>query len=174
MYLHRPTSPPAGWPRSATLAEIPGGIAGTRATLRTMADLIRRARLDIAVRSLAVMIVAGLPHKAYAEQAGAICRWVQQNIQFVRDIRGVETLTPPAYLIEVRAGDCDDQAMLVAALAESIGLPSRLVAGGPRNNYAVHVWAEIYAGGRWIACETTEPWRPGVRPPFPYTLVQAI
>lgn len=167
MYLVNP--PP--FPDTATLAEIPGGAAGTRATVGKMLELIRAAKLQPVIRNLAVLIIAGLPHKAYAEQAATVQRWVQSHIQFVRDVRGVETLTPPAYLVRTRAGDCDDQSMLVAALLESIGLPARIVVGGPHPETFLHVWAEVEIAGRWCACETTEPYRFGQRPKFRCYLV---
>lgn len=161
-------------PNKAFLGELPGGIAGTRATLATMARLIQRAKVLPIIRALAVSIVAGLPHKAYAEQAAAVTQWVQENIQFVRDVRGVETLTPPAYLLRTRAGDCDDQAMLAAALLEAIGLRARLVAGGRSPEQMVHVWAEVEIGRRWYACETTERWPMGRRPRFANYLVHDL
>lgn len=170
---------PARYPDSATLEEIPGGAAGTRATLGNMVTLIRQAKLPPilpTIRALAVMIVAAAapPHKAYAAQAEAVQQWVQRNIRFVRDVRGMEMLTPPAYLIATRAGDCDDQSMLVAALLESIGLPTRLVAGGPDAETFVHVWAEVQIGGQWCACETTEPYAFGRRPQFRCYVVHPV
>lgn len=159
------------WPDRATLQDIPGGSEGTRATLRTMAGLARAARILPIIRTLAVSIIAGLPHKAYAQQAAHVQAWVQINIQYVRDVRTVETLTPPPYLLTTRAGDCDDQAMLVASLLESIGLPARLVAGGHTPESYAHVWAEVFVDGQWCACETTERWQFGKRPPFRCYLV---
>lgn len=167
------TSPPP-LPDSATLQDIPGGAAGTRVTLAKMVELVRKAKTDVYIRLLAGSIIAGLPHKAYAEQAAAVQRWVQDNVQYVRDIHGVETLTPPAYLLRTRQGDCDDQAMLVAALLASIGLKTAIVAGGPSDQRFEHVWTEVNLGvgkwsllnGSWQACETTEPWPLGARPPF--------
>lgn len=166
--------PPPSFPDRATLQELPAGVAGTRATLATMRTLVRQAKLDLAIRNLAVIIIAGLPHKAFAEQAAAVQRWVQSHIQFVRDVRGVETLTPPPWLLTTRAGDCDDQSMLVAALLESIGLPARLVAGGLSAQTFVHVWTEVDIGGTWYALETTEPWPFGRRPKFPHYLVADV
>ena len=164
------------WPRPSvgTLSDIPGGINGTRATLRTMADLIRDAKTDARIREVAVGIIAGLPHKAYAEQAEAITDWVARNVQFVRDVDGVETLTPPAYLLSTLAGDCDDQSMLVGALLQSIGLPVRLSVGGPDAARMVHVWCEVNIAGRWLACETTEPLPFGTPPRFPFYMDHRI
>lgn len=166
-------SPPP-FPDRATLQEIPAGVDGTRATLAVMAKMVRESKLLPVIRNLAVIIIAGLPHKAYAEQAAAVQRWVRSNVQYVRDVRGVETLTPPAYMLRTRAGDCDDQATLLASILESIGLPTRLVAGGPNAQTFVHVWAEVEIGGRWCACETTEPWPLGRRPAFRCYLVRPV
>lgn len=166
-------SPPP-FPDRATLQEIPAGVDGTRATLAVMAKAVRASKLLPVIRNLAVIIIAGLPHKSYADQAAAVQRWVRSNIQYVKDVRGVETFTPPAFLLRTRAGDCDDQAALVAAILESIGLPTRLVAGGPNESTFVHVWAEVEVGGRWCACETTEPFSFGQRPRFRCYLVRHV
>lgn len=173
--MTQPASQPK--PMTARLSEIPAGVAGTRATLDAMARLVRAAKLPPIfpiIRGIAVSIVQGLTHKDYAGHAEAVQEWVRGNIQFVRDVRGIEMLTPPAYLLRTRAGDCDDQAMLVAALVESIGLPARLVAGGPDAQTFVHVWAEVNINGNWRAAETTEPYAFGERPSFARYLVMKI
>ncbi len=161
------TSNPPPFPDRATLHGIPGGGAGTRATMAKMVELIHAAKRNLHIRHLACAIIAGLPHKAYADQAAAVQQWVQDNVQYVRDIHGVETLTPPEYLLATRAGDCDDQAMLVAAMLGAIGFACKIVAGGRDPEHFEHVWTEVNLGnGVWLACETTEPWPLGARPPF--------
>jgi hypothetical protein len=73
-------------------------------------------------------------------------------------------------------GDSTESAVLAAAAARSVGLPSRLVAGFvywgpgdwpgdrfPRGAFAFHVWAEIHAGeDLWVPVDSMRP--PGKTP----------
>jgi len=146
---------------------LPPGTAGTKATLDLMRQLVRRYKKTIQIRQLALTIIDRVRgHKNFTAQVQAIHAYVQDNIQFVKDINGVETLATPIKTLEYRKGDCDDQAVLVASLLESIGHPTRFVAikmqtFGP----FVHVYAETKVGRDWIPVETTERWPVGMGPP---------
>ncbi|MCL0095050.1 hypothetical protein M1O52_00650 [Dehalococcoidia bacterium] len=52
--------------------------------------------------------------------AEAIFLWVRDNIEYINDPPG-EHFQPAVATLEVRAGDCDDQAILLAAMLGSIG-----------------------------------------------------
>lgn len=52
----------------------------------------------------------------------AIGHWVGANIKYVSDPKGLEYVAPPLETLRVGAGDCDDFAVLIASLYESIGL----------------------------------------------------
>lgn len=149
------------------LLAIPDGPTGTRETLRMMARLVRAYRKNVYIRELALQIIRNVPgHKNFAAQIRAIHAWVHKNIQYVRDVRGVETLQTPLKTIDYAAGDCDDQSILVASLLEAIGMRTRFVAikldpNGP----FVHVYTEVSAGRGWLPVETTERWPVGTHPP---------
>lgn len=146
---------------------IPSGVAGTRATLNLMRQLVRRYKKALPIRQLAFAIIDRVRgHKNFSAQVRAIHSYVQENIQFVKDVNGVETLATPTKTLEYGKGDCDDQAVLLASLLESIGHPTRFVAirMKPFGPY-VHVFTETKIGARWIPLETTEPWPAGVGPP---------
>jgi transglutaminase-like putative cysteine protease len=94
-------------------------------------------------------------HRAHAL---AIARWVQQNIVYVEEIP--ETFQTPLATLQARAGDCDDHAVLVVALWQSIGVPGWLFsigwnvdAGAPELEHIYPV-AEMPDGTR-IPCDTT-------------------
>lgn len=148
---------------TATLQAIPSGVRGTRATLRLMSKLVRHFKKNMEIRSLALSLVAEVPgHKNWTAQIKAIHAFVRDNIQYIRDVRGVETLATPIKTLEFRQGDCDDQAILLASLLESIGHPTRFVAMklttfGP----FVHVYTETKIGSKWYPLETTENFPPG-------------
>lgn len=154
--------------RPSRLSELPDGAAGTRATLARMAQLIRDAAVAESVRGLAESIVADVPSKDYLRELAVIQAWVRENVRYTRDVSGVETLIKPAALIASRQGDCDDHAMLVGALAMSVGFPVRLVAlGYQAPGVYDHVLAECKIGAAWLTVETTEPVPVGWRPARP-------
>ena len=152
----------------ATLLSLPDGEAGTHQTLKIMRQFVRRYKKDIAVRELALAIVRGLNgHKNFSGQVRALTNWVRDNIQYVKDIKGVETISTPLKTLEYRQGDCDDQAVLLASFLETIGHPTRFVAikVNPFGPF-VHVFTETKIGTRWYPLETTERWPAGKGPPI--------
>lgn len=172
---HRETSPQVkpenrhrlalGGVLQGTLAGLPRGDAGVRKTLVLMRQLVRQHKKNLPLRQLALSIVGNLPGKAWAREAAALQKWVQQNIRYVKDIRGVETVHSPDKLLAIRQGDCDDQAVLLAAMLESLGHPTRFVAVGFSPFAYSHVYAETKIGHQWVPLETINPWPMGKRPP---------
>lgn len=124
-----------------------------------MRDYVRAAVRDpnMVVRNTAIQITRGCPSKDFRCEMVEVWEWVKDNIRFVRDINGVETLQKPARTIELGVGDCDDHVTLLSALLESIGHPTRFVAVGFRPGQFEHVFAETRLGDRWITLETTVP-----------------
>lgn len=91
--------------------------------------------------------------------------YVRDNIRYVRDIRGVETLHDPVTLLKIGAGDCDDKSLLLASLLLSIGHKVRFVAVAFEPDQFSHVWLQVNCYGRWIDLEPTEPIQFGQRIP---------
>lgn len=141
-----------------TLKTIPNGVAGIAETLRLMGIIIRKYRRAPSVRELALSLVKYLPSKSYKREVAAIHAYVYNNIRYVRDVRGVETLQTPIQTIRIGQGDCDDHTMIVAALLEAIGHKTRIVAVGSKPNTYQHVFAQTKIGTKWVAVETTENW----------------
>lgn len=151
----------------STLRALPPGDAGTRATLQIMRQLVRQYKKTLPIRQLALSIIDRVRgHKNFAAQVKAVHKYVRNNIRYVRDVNGVETLATPIKTLEYRAGDCDDQATLIATLLESIGHPTRFVAIKlkPLGSF-VHVYTETKIGRNWVPVETTEKWPVGMHPP---------
>ncbi len=105
------------------------------------------------IRALAINILrgAGVPEKAYAQEANAIFCWVRDNIRYTKDVVGQETLCPPEEIaFNTRAGDCDDKAMLCAALLGSIGTQTRFKVMGVNPTQYSHVYLVALVNGTWI------------------------
>lgn len=107
------------------------------------------------VRNQALAIVDGLPSRDFRGEVQAVYHWVRDNIRFVRDIEGIETLATPQRTLSLGQGDCDDQATLVAAILTALGFTTRFVAVGFGPGQFSHVFAEVQLNGRWIPLETT-------------------
>src|SRR5262245_24989949 len=110
------------------LASLPDGVAGIRATLQRMVAMTRDGKKDLGVRTRAMRLVQDLPQKAFGDQVVYLFQFVQKRIRYIHDVRNVETLQTPAYTLKEGQGDCDDKSMLLAAMLESIGHPTRFVA----------------------------------------------
>lgn len=148
-----------------TLKGIPGGVAGTRATLKQMARMAQKGKRQIAFRELALSIVQSAPPKCWSCEAKLIQEWILNNIRYVRDIEGIETIATPEKTLEYRSGDCDDVVLLASVLLLSIGHPVRYAAVGFRNKPYSHVLLETQIGDRWVPMELTEPLPFGKAPP---------
>lgn len=144
-------------PMTATLQAIPDGKAGTVATLKIMREITKAGKTTLPVRNLALSLISSLPQKDYFNELKVLHRFVRDQIRYVRDVHGVETVQTPDVTLSLRAGDCDDKSVLLAALLESIGHPTRFVAIGFKPDDFVHVYVESRIGTAWVPAETTEP-----------------
>lgn len=146
------------------LHNIPDGREGIRATLKLMSQIVKRYKASPVVRELALDIVADLPQKKWRMEAAALLRWVQQNIRYVKDIRGVETLQTPPQTLRLQTGDCDDTSILYASLLESVGHPTRFIAVGFTPDSLSHVLVQTKIAGKWLSAETIMDWPLGRAP----------
>jgi transglutaminase-like putative cysteine protease len=147
------------------LQGIPDGIDGTRQTLAIMRRLVRMYRTNPQIRSLAESIIAEVPENDGAAEIDALRVWIRANIRYTQDVNEVETLQTPAALLQTGQGDCDDQSMLMACLAQSVGYQTRFAAVGFHPDFFEHVFTEVLLGTRWLPAETTENVSLGWYPP---------
>lgn len=143
-----------------------------------MRSLALEGSRQLEVREAAIEAVrqAGVRSHDHRGELGAIFRFVRDRIQFVDDIRGVETLQGPRYTLHVMAGDCDDRATLLAAMLRSIGLNAdlrfRVIGVDPRHpGRFSHVYVVAVISGRELALDPTYARnRPGWQHPSPSRL----
>jgi transglutaminase-like putative cysteine protease len=148
-------------------------------TVGHIVALLRAGARDFYVRQKAidVLLAAGVPPKDYLGEIDALFRWVQRRIRYTKDPVRVETLHSARRMLELRAGDCDDLAILLGAMLESIGHPVRLVLTGPdpgRPRLFTHVYLEAHHHGRWIPLDATMPHPAGWAPPARVRAVVSI
>ena len=135
-----------------------------------MRDLVRRGKLNPLVRQKATEIVSALPNqKGWLAQIRALHKFVRDGIYYVRDINGVETVREAQRVLIDGVGDCDDKAVLLASLLESVGHPAKLVAVGFNPHTFHHVLVETQISKppreKWLPLETTEQVEAGWYPP---------
>lgn len=79
---------------------------------------------DLAVRQQAEDICKNIKPFDHTSEILAIYYWVCQNIRYINDPLDVEWVKHPRICLETRCGDCDDIAVLLAAMLLSIGKPA--------------------------------------------------
>lgn len=140
------------------LINIPDGAAGTRATLKIMARLVRETRIDQQISNLAASLVQDIPGHNFTDEARRCFEFVRDSIRYLKDTNGVEVVRNPLVTLSMQAGDCDDMVTLLAALLESIGHRCRFIAVGyTQPGDFEHVYLETKIGGEWFACDPTMP-----------------
>jgi hypothetical protein len=102
----------------------------------------------VATVAINVLKTNGIKPRDYVEQARVLLKFVQHRIYYANEPG--ERLQDPAYTLRVGYGDCDDMALLLAALCESIRLPWKFVISGRRGSNLVR-WVEgdPYSPARW-------------------------
>lgn len=93
-------------------------------------------------------IVAG--ERDPAARAGRLVGWVHTHLT------QEPSLTVPSArdVLRARRGDCNEHAVLLAALARAAGIPARVVAGAvyAGDGFYYHAWNELWLGG-WVSAD---------------------
>jgi Transglutaminase-like superfamily len=143
--------------RALTYPLAPGNL-GIAQTIMTMQQLRDLGSQDASVRQRVFEILRAYnvnSRDRYAT-AHAILSWVKANITFVPDPAGRELIGHPSYLLDVRAGDCDDMAVLTAAMLQAVGIPAQFVtirADAQEPARHSHVYLRAFINGRWMGLD---------------------
>lgn len=126
----------------------PGQEASVDTTVALMADMAKGkwGARSPKIRALAINIInaANVANKDYFGMAEAIHNYVRDNIRYVKDVVGQETLSyPEETLFNSRGGDCDDLSIAEIALLGSIGIRSYPVVIGLDPGRYSHVYVHI-------------------------------
>lgn len=107
--------------------------------LRALRTMAREYGVDPRMRDYVIRNVIGLqtPAREYKRYAASILAFVQNNVAYHNEPG--EIIQAPWYTLKVGYGDCDDMALLIATMAESIRLPWRFVLAGTVRGRTVRV-----------------------------------
>lgn len=105
-------------------------------------DLVQDTARDPAIvrKSMAVIKASGAQASDHKAQWAALLTWVQRHIFYVNERD--ERFQSPQYTLTERMGDCDDMAIVLAALGDAIRLPWRFVISGRDKSGALVVYVE--------------------------------
>ena len=96
-------------------------------------------------RDFAIQLAALCPGEYSICQICKIYDYLYKNWRYVNDPKGFEYVSPASRTIKANlAGDCDDYAVLMAAMIAGIGGTSRVILAW--NNDSGHAYAEVYMG----------------------------
>jgi hypothetical protein len=124
---------------------------------KKVADLKKTLDIKVQVDSPSVVEEVGLAAGKYSgdytiEQVSAIYDHLKENWHYLRDPRGVDYFKNASESLDlgkrngcVGVGDCDDFAILMAALVESIGGTTRIILAR-NNSTGGHAYSEVYIG----------------------------
>ncbi|MCP4576863.1 MAG: transglutaminase domain-containing protein, partial [Deltaproteobacteria bacterium] len=84
--------------------------------------------------------------------AKKLLEWVHGNVEK----RPVISVPSAAEVLKTMVGDCNEHAVLLAALLRASGIPARLCVGlvYARGMFLYHAWCEIYVG-QWVSADPT-------------------
>ena len=151
------------------------GAAGAKQSLRIMRGIVLKYRYNPLIVAYARQIVnmAGIRARNYPAQAQAVFDWIQTNMSFTRDPRGIDLYMTPDVMLQTGAGDCDDFVILFCTFMETLGHPTAMMAvQQPGYETFNHVVALTRIGTKWICADATDAAHSfGYCPPHAATLV---
>ena len=151
---------------------MPTGDAGTARTVGAMRQLIHQGSKTPAIREMAANIAM---HQSTDQgKIGAIFDFVRTKMKYVRDPLHQEMVAGAPYHMESMGqlgyarGDCDDHTVLLGAMLESVGYPTRITTARikPGNGSFDHVYLEVNDRTGWIPLDASNKRREaGEAPP---------
>lgn len=143
---------------------------GVEGVLSAASRLVTKYTGDERIRSLALKITNSIRRHEITGQpdlrnmdaiASAIYKWMVRNVNYVRDPWDVERIQSPFVTITQRAGDCDDHAILGAALLQSLGIQTGFRIVSRTGRHFDHIYAVYQSPTGWKSFDTTVLKYPG-------------
>lgn len=137
------------------------GIGGV---MKAATELVAKYTGDERIRSLALTITRSVRRHSLTGQpdlrsadliAEVIYKWMVRNINYVRDPWNIERIQSPAVTLAQKAGDCDDHAILGAALLQSLGIQTGFRIISRTGRTYDHIFAVYHSPDGWKSFDTT-------------------
>ena len=164
---------PVGRPIPVQTTRLPGGDAGTAKTVGWMRRLIHQGSKSREIRETAANLA--MRHSTDQGKIGSIFEFVRSKMKYVRDPLHQEMLAGTDYHMGTMAaegyarGDCDDHTIMLGAMLESIGYPTRITTARMKpgaNGSFDHVYLEVNDRTGWVPLDPSNKQREaGEAPP---------
>ncbi len=157
------TALPQDLPKDHRRFDIAEGDPGTAQTIEKIRSVVDQGKRDFRIRSLAIKILkdAGVQEKDYSGYAKAFHDYIRSHSLYVLDPVGIELIASADKTMQAGGGDCDCQVGFFCSLAESVGLPCRLLtirADNAKPDEFSHIFSQVRIPGKgWITSDTTMP-----------------
>lgn len=115
--------------------------------------LISNATQSPVVRNLAAGVIRNKVNDA--DRAVAICDYVRNNIQYVREPKGQDIFQSAETTLALGSGDCEDEFVLIGALARLAGIPVKAKVISQDSITFTHIYPLLKVNGRWVPMDTT-------------------
>lgn len=140
----------------AVIKNIQSGDRGIKTTVIEAQKLIKKSLTNPDFVNFARSIVRSCSPKDYLCEGKSIFNWVKENIRYVKDPLDVELIQSPENTLKIGQEDCDGLSILLSALYQAIGHPTRLVTiSQDSERQFSHIYPEVYINGEWIAADVT-------------------
>ena len=143
--------------RPTQIRTIRSGRGGTSDTLNIMRRLVKAGRKNPLIRQTALDVVRPVDERNWKGEIIALQEFVKKRVRYTRDPVDVECVQEPWVTLQQGQGDCDDSAILLASLLETVGHPTKLraISMNPlRKNQFCHVLVMTRVGDAWLSAET--------------------
>jgi transglutaminase-like putative cysteine protease len=169
-YAVRPLPSPVPPARQTT--SLPAGDAGTAKTVGWMRKLIHQGSKSPEIREMAANLA--MRHSTDQGKIGSIFEFVRSKMKYVRDPLHQEMLAGTDYHMGVMGregyarGDCDDHTIMLGAMLESVGYPTRITTARmkPGPGSFDHVYLEVNDRTGWVPLDPSNKQREaGEEPP---------
>lgn len=151
---------------------MPSGDAGTARTVGAMRRLIHEGSKNQDIREIAANLA--MHHATDQGKIGSIFDFVKSKMKYVRDPLHQELVAGAAYHYDTLGtlgyarGDCDDHTVMLGAMLESVGYPTRIATARmkPGEGSFDHVYIEVHDRNGWIPLDASNKKRTaGQAPP---------
>jgi len=106
---------------------------------------------DPQIKRMAAQIIGN--EKDAMNAAAKLVRWVYANLRK----RATASVPSAVEVLQTREGDCNEHAILIAALARAVGIPTKINVGLVylEGAFYYHAWNSFWIGDAWIPADAT-------------------
>jgi len=106
---------------------------------------------DPQIKRMAAQIIGN--EKDAMNAAAKLVRWVYANLRK----RATASVPSAVEVLQTREGDCNEHAILIAALARAAGIPTKINVGLVylEGAFYYHAWNSFWIGNTWIPADAT-------------------